>query len=65
MAPPFLWDLGFQTLLFVPASLGIPRRGPVQVPGIATDIALVANAFMERLAHWIRGHDSWSFESGR
>ena len=25
----------------------------------------VVNEYVERLAYWIRGHDSWSLESGR
>jgi len=35
------------------------------LPSWGPDIDLVVNAYLDRLAHWIRGHDCWSFESGR
>jgi len=35
------------------------------LPSWDPDMDLVVNAYVDRLAHWIRGHDCWSFESGR
>ncbi|KAH9957093.1 terpenoid synthase [Russula dissimulans] len=35
------------------------------LPSWGPDMDVVVNAFVERLAYWIRGHDCWSFESGR
>ncbi|KAI0248889.1 terpenoid synthase [Lactifluus subvellereus] len=35
------------------------------LPSWSPDVDRVANAFVEGLAYWIRGHDCWSFESGR
>ena len=35
------------------------------LPSWGFDMDLVVDAYVERLAHWIRGHDCWSFESGR
>jgi hypothetical protein len=35
------------------------------LPSWGPDMDLVVDAYVERLAHWIRGHDCWSFESGR
>ncbi|KAI9507316.1 terpenoid synthase [Russula earlei] len=35
------------------------------LPSWGPGMDVVVNAFLERLACWIRGHDCWSFESGR
>jgi len=35
------------------------------LPSWGLDMDLVVDAYVERLAHWIRGHDCWSFESQR
>lgn len=35
------------------------------LPSWGPDMDAVVEAFAERLACWIRGHDCWSFESGR
>jgi hypothetical protein len=35
------------------------------LPSWDPDVYLVVNAYVDRLAHWIRGHDCWSLESGR
>ena len=35
------------------------------LPSWGPDMDPIVTAFVERLAHWIRGHDSWSFESER
>jgi hypothetical protein len=31
----------------------------------SADVDLAVDAYVDRLAHWIRGHDCWSLESGR
>ncbi|KAG5641346.1 hypothetical protein DXG03_005452 [Asterophora parasitica] len=36
-----------------------------RLPSWGLDMDVVVNTFVERLAYWIRGHDCWSFESGR
>ncbi len=35
------------------------------LPSWGPDMDRVVNEYVERLAYWIRGHDCWSFESGR
>ena len=35
------------------------------LPSWGPDMDTIVTAFVERLAHWIRGHDCWSFESER
>ena len=35
------------------------------LPSWGSDIDPGVNDFVERLCHWIRGHDCWSFESER
>jgi len=35
------------------------------LPLWGSDMDPIVTAFVERLAHWIRGHDCWSFESER
>ncbi|KAH9962043.1 terpenoid synthase [Russula compacta] len=35
------------------------------LPSLGRDMDAVVEAFAERLACWIRGHDCWSFDSGR
>ena len=35
------------------------------LPSWNPDVDPVVNEFVERLGHWIRGHDCWSFESRR
>jgi len=35
------------------------------LPSWGSDIDPAVNSFVERLCHWIRGHDCWSFESER
>jgi len=35
------------------------------IPSWDPDTDRIVNEFVERLGYWIRGHDQWSFESGR
>ncbi|KAH9053669.1 isoprenoid synthase domain-containing protein [Lactarius vividus] len=35
------------------------------IPSWGPDLDRIVTAFVERLGHWIRGHDCWSFESER
>jgi hypothetical protein len=35
------------------------------LPSWGPDMDPIVTALVERLAHWIRGHDCWSFESER
>ncbi|KAH9053668.1 terpenoid synthase [Lactarius vividus] len=35
------------------------------LPSWGPDLDRIVTAFVERLGHWIRGHDCWSFESER
>ena len=37
----------------------------LMLPSWGPNMDLVVNAYVDRLAHWIRGHDCWSLESGR